>query len=83
MWIQPRPLDLCSAVRGYCIFISGERLQVVSEYKYLGVHLASFLGFKNAYKKVCKKVQLNLIFGLLETLYQMRLQSRALHGPKI
>lgn len=40
------------------IFILGERLQVVSGYKYLRVHLESCLGFKTHIKNVCEKGQI-------------------------
>ncbi len=42
------------------IFVSGERLQVVSEYKYLGVLVDSKLSFKAQVKKVCNRVKFNL-----------------------
>ena len=41
-------------------FFSGRRLQVVSEYKYLGVHIDTNLNFKTHIKKVCNKVKFNL-----------------------
>ncbi len=40
------------------VFVSGERLQVVSEYKYLGVLIDSKLSFKAQVKKVCNPGQI-------------------------
>ncbi len=42
------------------VFVSGERLQVVSEYKYLGVLIDSKLSFKAQVKKVCNRVRFSL-----------------------
>lgn len=42
------------------ITISGHRLKVVSEYKYLGLHLDSHLAFKTHIKRVCNKVKFSL-----------------------
>lgn len=42
------------------IFVSGERLQVVSQYKYLGVMIDSTLNFKAQVKKVCNRVKFSL-----------------------
>ena len=42
------------------VFVSGERLQVVSEYKYLVVLIDSKLSFKAQVKKVCNRVKFNL-----------------------
>ena len=42
------------------VFFSGRRLQVVSEYKYLGVHIDTNLSFKTHIRKVCNKVKFNL-----------------------
>ena len=42
------------------VFVSGERLQVVSQYKYLGVLIDSRLNFKAQVKKVCNKVKFSL-----------------------
>uniref|UniRef100_A0A8C8E3R6 Reverse transcriptase domain-containing protein n=1 Tax=Oryzias sinensis TaxID=183150 RepID=A0A8C8E3R6_9TELE len=42
------------------VFVSGERLQIVSEYKYLGVLLDSKLSFKSHIKRVCNRIKFNL-----------------------
>ncbi len=42
------------------VSVSGERLQVVSEYKYLGVLIDSKLSFKVQVKKVCNRVRFSL-----------------------
>uniref|UniRef100_A0A3P9HF32 Reverse transcriptase domain-containing protein n=1 Tax=Oryzias latipes TaxID=8090 RepID=A0A3P9HF32_ORYLA len=42
------------------VFVSGERLQIVSEYKYLGVILDSNLSFKSHIKRVCNRIKFNL-----------------------
>ncbi len=42
------------------VYVSGLRLQVVSQYKYLGILIDSKLTFKAQVKKVCKQVKLNL-----------------------
>jgi len=42
------------------VFVSAERLTVVSEYKYLGVLFDSNLSFKSQVKKVCNRVKFNL-----------------------
>ena len=42
------------------VLVSGERLQVVSEYKYLRVLIDSTLSFKARVKKVCNRVKFNL-----------------------
>lgn len=42
------------------VFVSGERLQVVSEYKCLGVLIDSRLSFKAQVKKVCNQVKFSL-----------------------
>ena len=39
------------------ILISGERLQVVTEYKYLGLHVDSNLNFKTHIKKVSNRIK--------------------------
>lgn len=43
------------------IFISGERLQIVLEYKYLGVLIDSKLSFTSHVKRVCNRIKLNLM----------------------
>lgn len=45
------------------VFVSGERLKVVPEYKYLRVLFYSNLSFKSLVKKVCNRVKFNLISG--------------------
>jgi len=51
------------------ISISGHRLKVVSEYKYLGLHLDSNLTFKTHIKRVCNKVKFSLVnFRYIRTL---------------
>lgn len=42
------------------IFVSGERLQIVSEYKYLGVIFDSKLSFTSHVKRVCNRIKFNL-----------------------
>ncbi len=42
------------------VFVSGERLQVVSEYKYLSVLIDSKLSFKAQVKKFCNWVRFSL-----------------------
>lgn len=42
------------------IFISGERLQVVTEYKYLGLYIDSNLNFKTHIKKVSNRIKFSL-----------------------
>ncbi len=42
------------------LYQPGERLQVVSEYKYLGVLIDSKLSFKAQVKKVCNRVRFSL-----------------------
>ncbi len=42
------------------VYLSGVRLQVVPQYKYLGILIDSKLTFKAQVKKVCKQVKLNL-----------------------
>ncbi len=42
------------------VFVSGERLQIVSEYKYLGVLIDSKLSFKSHVKRVCNRIKFNL-----------------------
>ncbi len=42
------------------VYVSGERLQVVPQYKYLGILIDSKLTFKAQVKKVCKQVKFNL-----------------------
>lgn len=42
------------------VFVSGERLQVVSEYKHLGVLIDSKLSFKAQVKNVGNRVKFNL-----------------------
>lgn len=42
------------------VLVSGERLQIVSEYKYLGVLIDSHLSFKSHITKICKNIKYNL-----------------------
>ncbi len=42
------------------VYVSGVRLQVVPQYKYLGILIDSKLTFKAQVKKVCKQVKFNL-----------------------
>ncbi len=42
------------------VFVSGERLQIVSEYKYFGVLIDSKLSFKSHVKRVCNRIKFNL-----------------------
>ena len=42
------------------IFVAGEKLEAVSEFKYLGVLIDSNLSFKAHIKKVCNRVKFNL-----------------------
>lgn len=42
------------------IYMAGEKLQVVSEYKYLGITIDSNLTFKTQVNKVCNKVKFNI-----------------------
>ncbi len=42
------------------VFVSGERLQVVPEYKYLGVLIDSKFSFKAQVKKDCNRVRFSL-----------------------
>lgn len=42
------------------IFVSGERLQVVTEYKYLGLYIDSNLNFKTHIKKVSNRIKFSL-----------------------
>lgn len=43
------------------IFVSGERLQIMSEYKYLGVLIDSKLSFTSHVKRVCNRIKFNLM----------------------
>ncbi|XDV32774.1 hypothetical protein PO909_003497 [Leuciscus waleckii] len=42
------------------IFVSGQRLQIVSEYKYLGVLIDSKLSFTSHVKRVCNRIKFTL-----------------------
>lgn len=42
------------------IVVAGERIQVVSEFKYLGVYIDNNLTFKSHIKKVCNHIKYNL-----------------------
>ena len=42
------------------VYISGEKLQVVTEYKYLGIMIDSRLSFKSQVKRVCDRVKFSL-----------------------
>jgi len=42
------------------VYVSGERLQIVPEYKYLGIYLDSNLSFKKQVKNVAKVVRFNV-----------------------
>lgn len=42
------------------IFVMGEKIKVVSEFKYLGILIDSRLTFKSQIKKVCKQVKFNI-----------------------
>lgn len=42
------------------VFVLGERLQVASEYRYLGILIDSTLSFKPQVKRVCNRVKFNL-----------------------
>lgn len=42
------------------VFLSGERLQIVLEYKYLGVLIDSKLSFKSHIKRACNQIKFNL-----------------------
>ncbi|KAK0155601.1 hypothetical protein N1851_002079 [Merluccius polli] len=42
------------------VYISGEKLQVVTEYKYLGIIIDSGLSFKSQVKRVCDRVKFSL-----------------------
>lgn len=42
------------------VYVSGDRIQVVPEYKYLGVLIDSKLTFKSQVKRVCSRVKFNI-----------------------
>ena len=43
------------------VYVSGEKLQVLSDFKYLGIILDSNLSFKNNVKKVIQIIKINLL----------------------
>ncbi len=42
------------------VVIDGDRQQVVSDFKYLGIYIDSNLTFRSHIKKVCNKIKFNL-----------------------